>query len=253
MNILITGASSGFGKELALEYAQKLDNLELFLLARREKNLLELKEKIDLLGKNIKVSVYVADIRDCSFLEKKFKDLSIDILVNNAGLAREKISFDKVKIDDCIEMIDVNIKALAFLTNLILPNMIKQGSGHIVNIGSIAGTYPYPGGNIYGASKAFVKQFSNNLRADLYDKNIRVTNIEPGLCNGSDFSLTRFRGDEQKANKTYENTNPLHAKDIANAIFWATTLPNHVNINSIELMPTTQACADLNVYRDKSI
>ena len=147
-------------------------------------------------------------------------------------------------------MIQINVLALVRLTRLLLPQMVARKKGHIINIGSIAGRYPYPGGNVYGATKAFVRQFSLNLRADLYDKHIRVSNIEPGLSGGSEFSLVRFKGDTNLANAVYEGTKPLLPQDIAEAIFWVATLPSHVNINTIELMPTTQAPAALNVYKE---
>ncbi|STQ86094.1 SDR family NAD(P)-dependent oxidoreductase [Helicobacter muridarum] len=253
MNILITGASSGFGMELAFKYANELNNVTLYLIARRKEKLEAVQEHINEIStknkKNIQVYLGIGDVCDKDFVRSFANSLYIDILVNNAGLARGIDSTDKIPFQDWEEMIAVNITALSFLTHIILPNMLKQGRGHIVNIGSIAGTYPYYGSSVYGASKAFVKQFSRNLRAELYDKNIRVTNIEPGLCNGSDFSLTRFHGDKQKADLVYENTIPLNAKDIAEAIFWATSQPQHVNINHIELMPTTQASAGLVVHK----
>lgn len=148
-------------------------------------------------------------------------------------------------------MIEVNITALVKLTHLIIPFMVKKRSGHIINMGSIAGSYPYPGGNVYGATKAFVKQFSLNLRADFYNKNIRVSDIEPGLSE-SEFSIVRFKGDRDKADTLYKNANPLKPEDIAESAFWIATLPPHVNINRIEIMPTTQAAAALNVHK-KSI
>lgn len=252
MNILITGASSGFGKELAIKYAREWDNISLYLIARRKEKLEELRQIIHEYAtqntKNIQVYLGIGDVRDKEFLRNFTQSLEIHILINNAGLARGVESADKIPFDDWEEMIEVNIKALSFLTHCILPNMLKRGSGYIVNIGSIAGTYPYYGSNVYGASKAFVRQFSRNLRAELYNKNIRVTNIEPGLCSGSDFSLTRFHGDKQRAEAVYAKTTPLHARDIAEAIFWATNQPAHVNINHIEIMPTTQASAGLSVY-----
>ncbi|RDU73782.1 KR domain-containing protein [Helicobacter aurati] len=255
MNILITGASSGFGKELAIKYAREWDNLSLYLIARRKEKLEELQNHIKQYAtqhtKNIQVHLGVGNVCDKKFLYQFTKSLHVDILVNNAGLARGVESADKIPFEDWEEMIAVNITALSFLTHCILPSMLKQGSGHIVNIGSIAGTYPYYGASVYGASKAFVRQFSRNLRAELYDKNIRVTNIEPGLCDGSDFSLTRFHGDKNKADSIYAKTTPLHAKDIAETIFWATNQPQHVNINHIEIMPTTQASAGLSVHNNK--
>ncbi|RDU67144.1 NAD(P)-dependent oxidoreductase [Helicobacter didelphidarum] len=249
MNILITGASSGFGRSLALKYAHEWDNLQLYLVARRGEKLQILRNEILTMKKNISVILGTGDVCNKSFIDNFTNNIDVDILVNNAGLARGIESAEKTQFHDWEEMIEVNIKALSYLTHKILPSMVKRKSGHIINIGSIAGTYPYPGGNVYGASKAFVKQFSRNLRADLYDKNIRISNIEPGLCDGSDFSITRFHGDSQKAQNVYANTFPLHADDIANIIFWVSTQPQHININSIEVMPTTQASAGLNVYR----
>lgn len=248
MNILITGASSGFGRSLALLYATEWDNLTLYLIARRKDKLESLQQEILRLNKNISVVLGVGDVRDKDFITSFVKNLNIDILVNNAGLARGVESAEKTIFTDWEEMIEVNVKALSFLTHCILPQMVKQRSGHIINVGSIAGTYPYPGGNVYGATKSYVKHFSRNLRADLYDKNVRVSNIEPGLCEGSDFSVVRFHGDETKAKNVYANTTPLHADDIARAIFWISSQPPHVNVNSLEIMPTVQASAGLNVY-----
>ncbi len=252
MEILITGASSGFGYYLALTYAREWDNLTLHLIARRQNKLESLKEEISSLGKNIEVNLGIGDIRDKEFIKDFTKDLDIDILVNNAGLAKGIESAENTIYDDWKEMIAVNVEALSFITHSILPKMVLKGSGHIINIGSIAGTYPYPGGNVYGATKAFVKQFSRNLRTDLYNKNIRVSNIEPGLCEGSDFSIIRFYGDCNKAKSIYKDTKPLHAKDIAQIIFWVSNQPKHININSIEIMPTTQASAGLNVHYNKN-
>ncbi len=251
MNILITGASSGFGRALSLLYAKEWDNITLYLIARRQDKLSSLEQEITSLGKNIKVVLGIGDVCNKDFIKLFTKDLCIDILVNNAGLARGIDSAEHIPFCDWEEMIEVNIKALSFLTHCILPKMVQQGKGHIINIGSIAGTYPYPGGNVYGASKAFVKQFSRNLRADLYNKNIRVSNIEPGLCEGSDFSIVRFHGDTKKAEELYAQTTPLHANDIAKTIFWVSSQPPHINVNSIEIMPTVQASAGLNVYCNK--
>ena len=170
--------------------------------------------------------------------------------MNNAGKALGLSSADKADVCDWEEMVEVNILALIKLTHLLLPQMVAQGYGHIINIGSIAGSYPYPGGNVYGASKAFVRQFSLNLRADLYDKNIRVTDIEPGLCGGSEFSQVRFKGDEAKAKSVYEGTTPLMPEDIAQSVLWVASLPQHININTLEIMPTIQAPAALNVYKN---
>jgi 3-hydroxy acid dehydrogenase/malonic semialdehyde reductase len=136
-----------------------------------------------------------------------------------------------------------------YCTHAVLPGMVARNRGWIFNLGSIAGTYPYPGGNVYGATKAFVRQFSLNLRADLAGKQIRVTSIEPGLCGGTEFSFTRFHGDEARAAQIYDNTNPLTAADIAGTVAWLLTLPPHVNINAIEMMPTSQASGNFNIVR----
>ncbi len=180
-------------------------------------------------------------------INKLFKELpnefqidQIDLLVNNAGLALGLEPADKADLDDWYTMIDTNVKGLVTVTRLILPSMVKKKSGLIINMGSIAGTYPYPGGNVYGATKAFVEQFSLNLRADLAGTGVRVTNIEPGLCGGTEFSLVRFKGDQEKANSLYDKKNPILPEDIANTVAWIASQPPHININRIEMMPTTQ-------------
>ncbi|HTM78092.1 MAG TPA: SDR family NAD(P)-dependent oxidoreductase, partial [Devosia sp.] len=146
-------------------------------------------------------------------------------------------------------MVDTNIKGLMVTIRALLPGVIARGGGHIVTVGSVAGEYAYPGGSVYGATKAFVKQFAMNLRSDLQGKNVRVTNIEPGLTE-TEFSLVRFKGDEDKATKPYQDTTPMNADDIAESIFWATTLPAHVNVNRIELMATTQAWGPFAIHRE---
>ncbi|MGE5503874.1 MAG: SDR family NAD(P)-dependent oxidoreductase, partial [Actinomycetota bacterium] len=176
-----------------------------------------------------------------------FRD--IDVLVNNAGLALGLEPAHQTDLDDWEAMVDTNVKGLMYVTRAVLPGMVARGRGHVVNIGSIAGTYPYPGGNAYGATKAAVAQFSLNLLADLVKTKVRVTNIEPGLCGGSEFSLVRFHGDAERAAKTYEGTEPLTSEDVAEAVFWACSAPAHVNINRIEMMPTCQAPAGLAVHR----
>ena len=147
-------------------------------------------------------------------------------------------------------MIDTNAKGLVFMTRAVLPGMVERNRGHVVNMGSVAGSWPYQGGNVYGATKAFVKQFSLNLRADLAGTQVRVTDIEPGLVGGTEFSNVRFKGDDDKASQTYDNANPLMPDDIAESVFWACTLPPHVNINRLEIMPVSQSFAGLKVHRD---
>ncbi|PAF42657.1 SDR family NAD(P)-dependent oxidoreductase [Helicobacter sp. 11S03491-1] len=249
MVVLISGASAGFGKAIAQKFIK--EGHQVIALARREHELKELQNK---LGE--KCQIIVSDVNDTDYIAQAIQNLpknfqNIDVLVNNAGLALGLEPANKANIKDWEMMIMTNIYALAKLTHLLLPQMVARKKGHIINLGSIAGTYPYPGGNVYGATKAFVKQFSLNLRADLYDKNIRVSNIEPGLCGGSEFSLVRFKGDKTKANEVYKNTQPLLPQDIAQAVWWVVSLPEHVNINRLEIMPTTQAPAALNVAKTK--
>ena len=146
-------------------------------------------------------------------------------------------------------MVDTNIKGLLYCTRAILPGMVERNRGHVINIGSVAGTYPYPGGNVYGATKAFVKQFSLNLRADLLGANVRVTNIEPGMAE-TEFSRVRFKGNDDKADQVYQGVESLSAEDVADTIYWAASRPARVNINSIELMPICQAFSPFAVSRE---
>jgi len=172
----------------------------------------------------------------------------IDVLVNNAGLALGMKPAYEAELDDWDAMVDTNIKALYFMTRSVLPGMVERNRGHVVNIGSVAGTWPYPGGNVYGATKAFVKQFSNNLLADLVGTGIRVTNIEPGLAE-TEFSIIRFHGDRERADDVYQGTTPLSAADIADIVYWVTTAPAHVNINSVEVMPVCQSWSPFAIHR----
>lgn len=174
----------------------------------------------------------------------------IDVLVNNAGLALGLDSAETANTDDWDIMIDTNVKGLVHMTRAILPGMVAANHGHIINIGSIAANWPYKGGNVYGATKAFVKQFSLNLRADLQGKKIRVTDIEPGLVSGTEFSYVRFKGDAEKVSETYKGTNALTAEDIAEAVLWVSTLPEHVNINILEMMPVCQSFAGLSIDKE---
>lgn len=248
MIIFITGASAGFGEAISRKFVK--EGHKVLGLARREEKLQKIQNE---LGKNFHfIACDANDIEKIKValgkLPKEFQE--IDVLINNAGLALGLDPAQKANIKDWEIMINTNILALVKLTHFILPKMVSRGKGHIINIGSIAGTYPYPGGNIYGSTKAFVKQFSLNLRAELYDQNIRVSNIEPGLCGGSEFSIVRFGGDKDRANKVYENTKPLMPEDIAEAVYWCASLPSHMNINRMEIMPTTQAPAALNVAKN---
>ncbi len=237
--ILITGVTAGFGLVTAKMFHEM--GYKVIGTGRR-------KDRLDSLAKELKnFTPLCFDIRDKAAVFKAFENLEVDILVNNAGLALGLEPAHEVQIEDWETMVDTNIKGTLYATRAVLPNMVKNKKGHIINLGSIAGTYPYPGGNVYGATKAFMKQFSLNLRADLSGKNIRVTNIEPGLAE-SEFSEIRFKGDKERAKQLYAKKNPLTPHDIAECIRWAALLPSHVNINRIEIMPTTQTPAAHTVY-----
>lgn len=245
--VVITGASSGFGRACAVKFSQ--NGWRIIALARRI-------QKLELLQQEIGESnclIMAFDVQQSQDIQNlvtllQNEEISVDLLINNAGLALGLESADKADLDDWQTMIDTNITGLVKTTRALLPDMVKQQHGHIINIGSIAGSYAYPGGNTYGATKAFVAQFSLNLRADLAGTKIRVTNIEPGLAE-TEFSVVRFHGDQQKADGVYDGVTPLSAEDIAESVFWSASLPAHVNINRIELMPTCQAFAPLSISK----
>lgn len=245
--VIVTGASSGFGRATALRFAKQ--GWHVIALARRLTRIEDLQKEI---GESA-CSIFQFDVRkqqDIDTLSEHLKthNISVDVLVNNAGLALGLDSADKADLSDWQTMIDTNISGLVNMTRAILPFMVAEKSGHVINIGSIAGSYAYPGGNTYGATKAFVAQFSLNLRADLAGTNIRVTNIEPGLAE-SEFSEVRFHGDKEKAKNVYEGVEPLLPEDIAESVYWCASLPKHVNINRLEIMPTCQSFAPLVVSR----
>ena len=246
MTILITGASAGFGAAIARRFAR--DGRPLILAARRMDRLRKLKKELE-----VPVHLIELDVRSRKAVAEAVKAIpkkfaAIEVLVNNAGLARGLEPAQDAKLDDWDEMVDTNIKGLMYMTRAVLPGMVARGRGHVVNLGSIAGEWPYPGGNVYGGTKAFVRQFSLNLRADLLGTPVRVTDIEPGLCGGTEFSNVRFR-DDARAAKIYENTTPLSAEDIADTVHWVATRPAHVNVNTLSVMPVAQAFAPLNVKR----
>jgi 3-hydroxy acid dehydrogenase / malonic semialdehyde reductase len=246
--VLITGASSGFGTAAARRFAARGDRV--IAAARRTDRLQSLAKE---LGPDILLPLTL-DVRDRASVERLPAELppdfaAVDILVNNAGLALGLAPAQEADVDQWEQMIETNCTGLVYVTRAILPQMVARGRGHVVNLGSIAGTYPYPGGNVYGATKAFVHQFSLNLRSDLHGTGVRVTCVEPGLSGGTEFSDVRFGGDSERAAGVYAGTQPLTADDIAAAIEWATSQPPHVNINVIELMPTVQSFAPFQVYR----
>ena len=247
----ITGATSGFGRATARRFAEA--GWALVLTGRRSERLQVLKEEL-----SAKVPVHVAplDVRDAEAVKTLVADLPEDFraircLVNNAGLALAPEPAQKVDLQDWHTMIDTNITGLVNVTHSLLPTLIETGKGaSIVNIGSVAGQWPYPGGHVYGASKAFVQQFTYNLRCDLQGTGVRVTDIAPGLAE-TEFTLVRTKGNQAASDALYRDTTPLSAEDIAEQIFYVATLPDHININRLEVMPTRQAWSAFNIDRDK--
>ncbi len=241
--VYITGASSGIGKEVAQLLSEK--GLRLVLLARREEKLLEVKEN---LSEPEKCHVLACDISDTQKINEALNRLPVefqqcDVLINCAGAALGLGTGQQSNWKDWQTMIDLNCSGLAFLTHHVLPGMVDRNLGHIVNIGSIAGTYPYKGGNVYGATKAFVEQFTLNLKSDLLGTAVRVSNIEPGMILDTEFSLVRFGGDADKAASVYDGIEALNSADIASAVLWVLDQPAHVNVNRIEMMSVNQAPA----------
>lgn len=251
MIVLITGATAGFGYAMAQRFIAH--GHKVVAAGRREDRLKAL---------HVECGPYllpvVLDVTDRQAVQQCFQTLpddfsSIDVLINNAGLALGLEPAQKASLDDWDTMVDTNIKGLMYCTRAVLPGMVARNCGHIVNLGSVAARYPYPGGNVYGASKAFVHQFSLNLRADLLGTAVRVTDIQPGMCSGTEFSTIRFGGDETRAQKVYEGTQSLNADDIADTVYWVVNRPTHVNINAIEMMPVCQAFNAFAVQRNEGM
>lgn len=246
--VVITGASAGIGASTAHRFAK--EGFRLALTARRLDRLEQLQKEL-----KTESSVYALDVRSADDVAETFQKIEqaqgpVDILVNNAGLGYGLEPAYQGNIDEWDQVIDTNIKGLLYCTHAVLAKMVKRDQGHIINIGSIAARYAYPGGNVYGATKAFVRQFSFNLRADLIGTQVRVSCIEPGLVGGTEFSVVRFRGNKDLAEKVYANTQPLTPDDIAEVIYYCHSLPPHVNINTLEVMPVMQASGPLAIYRE---
>jgi 3-hydroxy acid dehydrogenase/malonic semialdehyde reductase len=248
MIVLVTGASAGFGRAIVKRFVENGDKV--VAAARRTDRLEALAEELGdgVLPLTLDVSDKAAVEAALAGLPERFAE--VDVLVNNAGLALGMGPADQASLDDWETMIDTNVKGLVYATRALLPGMTARGRGHVINLGSVAATYPYPGGNVYGATKAFVRQFSLNLRADLAGRGVKVTDIAPGLCGGTEFSVVRFGGDADRAAAVYQGVQPLTAEDIAEAVFWVARLPAHVNVNVLELMPTCQSAGPFQIVRE---
>ena len=250
MNVLITGASAGFGKALAERLVA--NGHRVIGCARR---LDKLNALADTLGEAF--LPVVMDVSDTASIPHIIADLpadfkQIDVLVNNAGLALGTEPAHNASLDDWIRMIDTNIKGLMALTHAVLPAMVARDSGYIINVGSIAGSWPYFGGNVYGATKAFVKQFSLNLRADLLGTQVRVTNLEPGNVAGTEFSNVRYHGDDKKAAQVYDGFKTMTGDDIGDILLWLIESPAHINVNRLEVMPVAQTYNGLTIAKQDS-
>lgn len=248
MIVLVTGATAGFGAAMARKFVKH--GHQVIAAGRR-------KDRLDALAAELgaKLLPVVMDVTDKASITAALAALpadwrNVDVLVNNAGLALGTEPAQSASLEEWETMIATNCKGLVTVTHMLLPAMVARGTGLVINLGSTAGAYPYPGGNVYGATKAFVDQFTLNLRADLVGTGVRATTIAPGLCGGTEFSNVRFRGDDAAAAKVYEGTVPLTAEDIAETAYWIATLPAHVNINYIEMMPVCQGFSPFNIKRN---
>jgi 3-hydroxy acid dehydrogenase/malonic semialdehyde reductase len=247
LTILVTGATAGFGAAMTRRFVG--DGHRVIAAARRAERLQELGNE---LGSTVfPFALDVTDEAAVAALPGSLPEAwrEVDVLVNNAGLARGLDPAQTAKVADWDRMVAVNVSGLMHMAHALLPGMVERNRGHIINISSTAAIYPYPGGHVYGASKAFVTQFSLNLRADLVGTSVRVTDLEPGLVGGTEFSVNRFGGDTNRASAVYAGTVPLTADDIAEAASWVINLPSHMNINRMEIMPTCQAPGPLAIKR----
>jgi 3-hydroxy acid dehydrogenase / malonic semialdehyde reductase len=243
---LVTGATSGIGA--ACVDALIAAGARVVAAGRRAERLQALADR-----HGDRLLPLVLDVRDRAAIDAAIAGLSpafsaIDVLVNDAGLALGLEPAQRASLDEWEQMIDTNCAGLVTVTRAVLPGMVARDRGHVVNVGSVAGSYPYPGGNVYGATKAFVRQFTLNLKADLLGTRVRATSIEPGMVD-TEFSRVRFGGDEGRAKQVYEGMQPLSAADVADAILWCVTRPPHVNVNALELMPVAQAFSAFSVKR----
>ena len=247
--VFITGATSGFGEACARRFA--LAGWKLVITGRRTDRLEALAAE---LSSTTEVLPLTLDVRDRGAMQAAIDALpdgfaKLRGLINNAGLALGIEPAQRCSLDDWETMVDTNVKGLMYATRMLLPRLIAHGAGaSIVNIGSVAGRWPYAGGNVYGGTKAFVRQFSLNLRCDLAGTGVRVSDLEPGLCE-SEFSLVRFGGDQARYDATYAGADPVQPQDIAETVFWLMNQPAHININTLEIMPVSQSWAGFAIER----
>lgn len=245
--VLVTGATAGFGQAVARRFVR--DGHRVIATGRRAERLEALRAELgaSLLPFPLDVTDAVAVAGLPASLPAAWQE--VDVLVNNAGLALGVAPAQSASLQDWETMVATNVTGLMRMTHTLLPGMVERDHGHIVNVSSTAACYPYPGGNVYGASKAFVTHLSANLKADLVGTGVRITDLEPGLVGGSEFSAVRFGGDAEKAKAVYAGTIPLSPEDVAEAIAWVVGLPAHVNINRLEMMPTCQGPGPLVIKR----
>jgi 3-hydroxy acid dehydrogenase / malonic semialdehyde reductase len=250
LTVLVTGATSGFGQAICERFIR--EGARVIASGRRKDRLASLKKRL-----GARCHAAPLDVRDRTATETFIRKLrgpfdAPNVAVANAGLALGLQPAPQASLDDWDVMVDTNIKGALYTIRAVLPGMVARDEGHIVLMGSVAGDFPYPGGNVYGATKAFVQQLALNLRADLLGSNVRVTDIEPGLAR-TEFSLVRFKGDAARARGPYEGLEPLTAEDVAETVFWACTLPRHVNVNRLQVMPVMQSFGPFNFKRRAAV
>lgn len=238
LTVLVTGATSGFGAATCRRFAGA--GARVIATGRRKDRLAALKKELGARCHTLNFDVTDKKATETAIASLPKEFAAVDVLVANAGLALGLGPAHEASLSDWDTMVATNINGLLYTVRAVLPGMVKRDTGHVVLLGSTASDFPYPGGNTYGATKAFVKQFALNLRADLLGSNVRVTDIEPGLCE-TEFSLVRFHGDAEKAKAPYQGLEPLSAEDVAETIFWTTTLPRHINVNRLQVMPVMQS------------